>query len=67
MKQKIGFTCACEDGYRLKGNKNCSGKEYAIIYLLYLYVVTVCKTVQMSSAKNGMTNHYHRLEKKPVV
>ncbi|KAK2190852.1 hypothetical protein NP493_66g04024 [Ridgeia piscesae] len=24
VKQKIGFTCACEDGYRLKGNKNCS-------------------------------------------
>ena len=27
VKQKIGFTCACEDGYRLKNNKTCSGKR----------------------------------------
>ena len=27
VKQKTGFTCACDDGYRLKENqKNCSGK-----------------------------------------
>ena len=36
VKQKIGFTCACEGGYRLKGNKNCSGKEYTLLYLVYL-------------------------------